>query len=121
MTDEQILAAIVQAAMTDKRIAISSGGGFIRPREEDGNWACCAISAGALYAGCRPADLHYSAVKAFAAKYGVSNQYAIGVSDGFEGECGITNGYGYSDKEQSHPDYIRGWAVGSAVASAVLP
>lgn len=116
MSDEEILAAIVQAALTDKRIQILANNpwGFVGAQKH-GVYPCCAIAAGAIYAGLHPEDPGL-VINEFARRYRVTEQYACGVSDGFEAAIGIT-----SDCDKDHPDYIRGWAVGSAVATAVLP
>lgn len=111
--DSMILGAILSAG-DEYRIRR----GMFVSAEAFTQYACCAIGAGVLYAGIPPEEIvGSSAISQFMAKYAVSENYAIGVSDGFEGPGG---GVCYGVYSSSSPDYLRGYAVGEIVAREVL-
>ncbi len=113
--DEQILAAILAAAHVCGRSVrpdnshdgvMGSGNAFgIRRQQIDG--PACAVGAGVLYSGIAIDDSERSL---FAMAYGVTVEYADGISDGFENSLdgdAVDNGY-------RDVNYIRGYHVGQA-------
>lgn len=120
--DEQIVAAILAQATEKDRVRVKRGpfqrlsGEVIR---------CCAVGAGLLYRGVRLMPGH-DAIEAFAALYEVPYNCAEGISDGFEGSIGMTNGQdSWNDRidvgeiDEDEPDYVRGWTIGAAIANAL--
>lgn len=128
--DEQILAAILSLAASGTA-RVMRGQFFVEQYDAENDehevYACCAIGAGVLYKGLYGGKRNNddTACDRFAKAYGVSKMFAYGVSDGFEEQRGITTGWdpledldgGYNDEDED--EYNRGWAVGSAVASAL--
>lgn len=82
---------------------------------------CCAVGAGVLYAGLAPNNHPISdglalnsnylvgADRAFADHYGVSLDFAWGLSNGFEGQSG----------DSIDEDYLRGRAAGQRIFQAL--
>lgn len=117
--DEQILAAIIAGAHACGRKALphfshdgarGSGNGY-GLRSAYG--PCCAVGAGALYAGVPVgSDSDFTALEVFAARYEVSEDYASGVSLGLE--------FGQNtDPDVRRLSYHRGFAVGKAAFEAL--
>ncbi len=119
--DEQILAAILAVAGSGERQVypncshdglVGSGNGFgMRSHELDG--PCCAVGAGVVFAGVKFNNSGESALSKFAELHGVTYNYAIGVSDGFEYPLDLEPGCSQS------ADYMRGFDVGRAAFVAL--
>lgn len=126
--DEQIICAVVALAndrdrkLSESQIRVKRGG-FITAGLAGIPYAACAVGAGLLYRGVD--DGEGEALEKFAALYDVSKNFAIGVSDGFEGDTSATIGWDPREDESLFDDpnverdYERGWAVGSAIRTAV--
>lgn len=123
--DAEVLASILAGVATSRR-KLAAGEGWVTSRTSDVEpqyvGTCCAVGAGALYAGIDREQLQFNVhgtIGAFADKYDVSLAYACGVSDGFE-----TNDLGFiqasigSHEYRKEPDYHRGYAVGAAVRAS---
>ena len=117
LQDEEILASILAAA-----------GGAVARRVEP-TWEsatafdsghehgpACAVGAAILYRfGETRGDL-----STFARLYEVTENYAAGVSDGFEDNLGTAHHlYGNTELMRSRADYQRGYAVGASVRDAL--
>ncbi len=119
LQDELILAAIIAGGMASgRRVAPAlcgrrpcqpghrNGYGVMDESESDG--PCCAVGAGVLFSG---VTVTSDALKCFAGEYGVTADYAQGVSSGFENDSWAN--YGGDVFDVGH-DVSRGIAVGSA-------
>ena len=125
--DEQVVAAVIAAASSMRGWHVARGP-FIRKDYDPSDptctivvgGQCCAIGAGALYAGADPLFFNScNATDVFSRLYGVSRKFSVGVSDGFENRVGRTDGAYETDELVSSAQYIRGWAVGQAIAVAL--
>ncbi len=139
VVDSRVISAVLAAA-SDKKYKMRRGTFTLTLDNErdhatfdappEAQFVCCAVGAGLLYAGVPRSEFTcLSACAAFAKTYGVSKLYAIGVSDGFEGGTGITDGYELAEGHVpegdpyvarawylEHDDYRRGFDVGLAIA-----
>lgn len=113
LQDELILAAIIAGGMASGRKVLPSLPGRRRGQvghrnyfgvtyNDDPSGPCCAIGAGVLFFDL---DQQHSATQSFVSHYRVSDDYAFGVSAGFEGQD-LFDG--------SSTDRIRGYSVGAA-------
>lgn len=126
--DEQIIAAILAQATEKDRVRIKPG--LFQRHYPVGSPArsvdvirCCAVGAGLLYRGVDISHRHVDALEMFADLYEIPYNCAEGVSDGFEGSIGTTNGQdSWMDRvddgeiDEQDYDYMRGWAIGAAIA-----
>lgn len=113
LKDEQVLAAILAGAKACGRKVLphfSSMNGFGVESYRDARGPCCAVGVGVLYAGVTVNRNDNNPVpEAFARAYGVSAEYAMAVSSGFE------NAYSSSDLLYERSlDERRGSEVGRA-------
>jgi hypothetical protein len=91
--DEMILASIIAGGVASGRKVAPSMSGY-RPEQvghghgyghmgTGADGPCCAVGAGVLFTGFKSAG--YDAPNVFASAYGVTRDYALGVSAAFEG------------------------------------
>lgn len=126
--DETIIAAVLSMA-EDRDHVVVKRGTFQAPYVagvEASRIRCCAVGAALLFRGVNVIDTSADSLELFAAHYSVPREYAEGVSDGFEDGIGLTDGEeSFADREEAggisrdDPHYARGWAVGTAIASAL--
>lgn len=119
MTDQEITEDIWSRYKRSKRTLRTGQWGLNRrtPRnavkfvdldDPEETYQCCAVGAGLLFRGLARGDSFYeeSPCSMFAEAYGVSIEYAVGVSDGFEDAL----------VSRDNDDYTRGLAVGAEIA-----
>lgn len=118
--DEEILANLIAAtqpaAGVRRKIATGRGWGawaYNKDIMDEQVGPACAVGVGLLYRG---VTIKTDPISEFAVLYGVSEEYAEGVSSGFEG----FSDYSGAADQSFTPDYLRGYAVGKAVADALL-
>lgn len=117
MKSEEKDSLILTAVLTASETYVVVRGAFVAT-DMDENVCCCAVGAGLLYAGIsREAFQDGDACHTFAEHYDVSHNYAVGLSDGFEGAIGKTES---STLYRRDDDYDRGFSVGEAIAREVL-
>lgn len=113
LQDEMILAAIIAGGMASGREVLPSlsyrgtrdnENVYGVDADDDPQGPCCAVGAGVLFHGVLVVD---EPIESFAKMHGVSIDYAIGVSDGFEADRSY-------DHRGETDDYDRGVSVGNA-------